>query len=118
MKLKRNLGITILSATLLLSGIGISADATTTKSGTAVSHSEKTDLPNIKILATGGTIAGSSDSDTDTTGYKAGALGVETLIEAVPQMKKVADVSGEQIANVGSQNMDNSTLLKLAKRIN
>ncbi|MGI8373060.1 asparaginase domain-containing protein, partial [Priestia megaterium] len=118
MKLKRNLGITILSATLLLSGIGISADATTTKSGTAVSYSEKTDLPNIKILATGGTIAGSSDSDTDTTGYKAGALGIETLIEAVPQMKKVADVSGEQIANVGSQNMDNSTLLKLAKRIN
>ncbi|WJX02416.1 type II asparaginase [Priestia aryabhattai] len=118
MKLKKNLGITILSAALLFSGIGLSADATTNNAKTVVNHSEKKDLPNIKILATGGTIAGSSDSDTATTGYKAGALGVETLIKAVPQMKKLADVSGEQVANIGSENMDNSTLLKLAKRIN
>lgn len=78
----------------------------------------KKDLPNIKILATGGTIAGSSDSNTDVTGYKAGALGVDVLINAVPEMKEIANVSGEQIANVGSPDVDNKVLLKLASRIN
>ncbi len=76
------------------------------------------DLPNIKILATGGTIAGSSTSNTDVTGYTAGALGIDTLINAVPEMKEVANVSGEQIANVGSPDVDNAVLLKLGKRIN
>lgn len=45
------------------------------------------DLPEVKILATGGTIAGSAPSNTQMTGYKAGALGVETLINAVPELK-------------------------------
>lgn len=40
--------------------------------------------PNVKILATGGTIAGSAASATATTGYKAGALGIDVLINAVP----------------------------------
>ncbi|MDD6382884.1 MAG: L-asparaginase, partial [Selenomonadaceae bacterium] len=43
--------------------------------------------PDVKILATGGTIAGSAASDTQTTGYKAGALGVDVLINAVPEVK-------------------------------
>ncbi len=76
------------------------------------------ELPNIKILATGGTIAGSSTSNTDVTSYTAGALGIDTLINAVPEMKEVANVSGEQIANVGSPDVDNAVLLKLGKRIN
>ena len=76
------------------------------------------DLPHIVILATGGTIAGSAASNTQTTGYKAGALGVETLIAAVPEMQKVARVDGEQIANIGSENMTSDILLKLSKRVN
>ncbi|MDR6999627.1 L-asparaginase [Neobacillus niacini] len=72
----------------------------------------------MKILATGGTIAGSASSKTDTTGYQAGVLGIETLINAVPELKQVANVCGEQIANIRSQNMDNKILLKLSKRIN
>ena len=47
-------------------------------------------LPQIKILATGGTIAGTAASATQTTGYKAGDLGIQVLIEAVPQMKEFA----------------------------
>lgn len=54
------------------------------------------DLPSVKILATGGTIAGTAASSTQTTGYKAGDLGIQTLIEAVPAMKDYANVSGEQ----------------------
>ncbi|MCI3987221.1 asparaginase domain-containing protein, partial [Bacillus vallismortis] len=89
-----------------------------TQKVSSASVSEKKDLPNIKILATGGTIAGADKSKTSTTEYKAGVVGVESLIEAVPEMKDIANVSGEQIVNVGSTNIDNKILLKLAKRIN
>ena len=76
------------------------------------------DLPDVKILATGGTIAGTAASSTQMTGYKAGDLAIQTLIDAVPAMKEIADVSGEQIVNIGSQNMTDEILLKLAKRCN
>ena len=33
--------------------------------------------PGVKILATGGTIAGSAASKTATSGYKAGSLGID-----------------------------------------
>lgn len=77
-----------------------------------------TKLPHVVILATGGTIAGSAASNTQTTGYKAGAIGVETLINAVPELKNVAQVDGEQIANIGSENMTSDIILKLSQRVN
>lgn len=91
-----------LSAAILLAAVSASA----------------ADLPNVKILATGGTIAGSAASVTQTTGYEAGKIAIQTLIDAVPQIKEVADVSGEQIVKISSNNMDTPTLLKLAKRCN
>ena len=78
----------------------------------------ETRLPHIVILATGGTIAGSAASNTQTTGYKAGALGVQTLINAVPEMSKIAHVEGEQVANIGSENMTSDIILQLSKRVN
>lgn len=42
-------------------------------------------LPNITILATGGTIAGGGDSATKSN-YTAGKVGVENLVNAVPQL--------------------------------
>ncbi len=89
-----------------------------TQKVSSASASGKKDLPNIKILATGGTIAGANKSKTSTTEYKAGVVGIESLIEAVPEMKDIANVTGEQVVNVGSTNIDNKILLKLAKRIN
>ena len=73
--------------------------------------------PKIVILATGGTIAGAAASQTE-AGYKSGAVGVDLLIQAVPQLKELADVRGEQIASIGSQDMNDEVWLKLAKRIN
>lgn len=84
----------------------------------AMSMAFAADLPQVKILATGGTIAGSAASSTQVTGYKAGALGVDVLINAVPEIKDFAEVSGEQIANIGSQDMTNDVWLKLANRCN
>lgn len=57
------------------------------------------DLPNVRILAVGGTIAGTAASSTQAS-YKADQLGVDTLIAAVPEIKNVADVKGEQFLNI------------------
>lgn len=74
-------------------------------------------LPNVTILATGGTIAGGGDSATSSS-YTAGKLGIDTLINAVPEAKKVANLTGEQVVNIGSQDMNDQVWLKLANKIN
>ena len=74
-------------------------------------------LPNIVILATGGTIAGAATTGTQ-SGYTSGAVGIDTMVAAVPGITKLANIKGEQISNVGSQDMSFDILLKLAKRIN
>src|SRR6185503_10642510 len=74
-------------------------------------------LPTIVVLATGGTIAGAASSDVQ-AGYTSGQVGVEQLLAAVPQAKKIANLRGEQIANIGSQDMNDSVWIKLATRIN
>lgn len=73
--------------------------------------------PKIRIVATGGTIAGVSTSATSSA-YSAGQVGIQSLIQAVPQMLDVADISGEQLVSIGSQDMNDEVWLKLAKRIN
>ncbi|HKS12572.1 MAG TPA: type II asparaginase [Pseudomonas sp.] len=75
-------------------------------------------LPNVAVLATGGTIAGTAPSATQTTGYQSGVLTAQALIASVPSIGQVANLSAEQVANVGSDNVDNEILLTLAKRVN
>jgi L-asparaginase len=73
--------------------------------------------PNIVILATGGTIAGAAATGTQ-SGYTSGAVGIDTMIAGVPGITDLANIKGEQISNVGSQDMSFDILLKVAKRIN
>lgn len=73
--------------------------------------------PNIVILATGGTIAGAAASGTQAA-YTSGAVTIDAMIAAVPGIKDMANIKGEQISNVGSQDMSFEIMLKLAKRIN
>src|SRR4029079_8412395 len=73
--------------------------------------------PNVVILATGGTIAGAAATGTQ-SGYTSGAVTIDAMLNAVPGIDKLATVKGEQIANVGSQDITFDILLKLAKRIN
>lgn len=70
----------------------------------------------IAILGTGGTIAGFIDSTIATTGYTAGAIDIDVLIKAVPQIRDLADISWEQIANIDSSNMCDEIWLRLAKK--
>ena len=72
---------------------------------------------NIVILATGGTIAGAAATGTQ-SGYTSGAVTIDAMIKAVPGITDLANIKGEQIANVGSQDMSFDILLKVAKRIN
>ena len=74
-------------------------------------------LPDVVVLATGGTIAGAASSDV-TAGYTSGQVGVEQLLAAVPQAAKLAKLRGEQVSNIGSQDMDDAVWLALAKRVN
>lgn len=74
-------------------------------------------LPRIIILATGGTIAGAGTS-ADRAGYTAGKIPVEDLIGSIPTVKKIATITGEQVASVGSQDMTIEIWKKLAIRAN
>jgi len=73
--------------------------------------------PTIYVLATGGTIAGQGATEV-TAGYKAGAITVDELLSAVPEIKDIANIKAEQVANIGSQDMNDEVWLKLGKRVN
>jgi L-asparaginase len=74
-------------------------------------------LPRVIILATGGTIAGAGAS-ADRAGYTAGKIPIDDLIGGIPAVKKIANITGEQVASVGSQDMTIDIWEKLAIRIN
>jgi L-asparaginase len=73
--------------------------------------------PNVTILATGGTIAGAAATGTQ-SGYTSGSVGIDTMIAGVPGITDLATIKGEQISQVGSQDMSFEILLKVAKRVN
>jgi L-asparaginase len=110
-RISNPLVITALAFALAVSSVSpVLAQATTT--------SAPAKQANIVILATGGTIAGTGATSTTTVGYTAAKVGVDRLIEAVPELKKVAHVRGEQVFQVASENMTDDLWLKLGKRVN
>lgn len=74
-------------------------------------------LPRVIILATGGTIAGTGAS-AERAGYTAGKIPIDELVGAIPAVKKIANISGEQISSIGSQDMTIDIWKKLAVRAN
>src|ERR1044072_1764068 len=73
--------------------------------------------PNIIIRPTGGTIAGAAATGTQ-AGYKSGAVTIDAMIAAGPGLADMANIKGEQVENVGTQDQSFDIMLKLAKRIN
>lgn len=73
--------------------------------------------PKIHILATGGTIAGTGASAT-ATNYTAGQVAISALLEAVPGINEIAEITGEQVVKIGSQDMTDEVWLILANKIN
>ena len=70
--------------------------------------------PRIRLLATGGTIAGAQTEGG--RGYHAASLSIEALVAAVPQLSALAQLEVEQVAAIGSQDMDERVWLQLAAR--
>jgi L-asparaginase len=73
-------------------------------------------LPNVTIFATGGTIASQGSSNTQTVGYSIG-LGVENLIDAVPEILNISNIAGYQTSNVDSGSINETILLSLTHSI-
>ncbi|MGA7316758.1 MAG: type II asparaginase [Silvibacterium sp.] len=84
---------------------------------THLSPAQVKKLPNVVILATGGTIAGAATTGTQAS-YTSGAVTIDAMVAAVPGIRDLANIRGEQISNVGSQDMTLDIMLTLAKRIN
>lgn len=82
-----------------------------------IGYGQTKKLPNVVILATGGTIAGAGASSTESA-YTSGQVKIEAMIDAVPNIRDLANLRGEQVANVGSQDMSVKVWLDLTKRIN
>jgi len=86
--------------------------------GALAQTAPKTQLPVVWVLSTGGTIAGQGSSSTDLSNYQPGTLRGEDLVKAVPEIRNVADVKVEQVANVNSSDLTIANWLTLANRIN
>src|SRR5271170_5809120 len=83
----------------------------------SVASAQTKQLPNIVILATGGTIAGAAATGTQAA-YTSGAVTIDAMLAAVPGIRDLANIKGEKISNVGSQDITLDLMLTLAKRIN
>jgi L-asparaginase len=75
-------------------------------------------LPGIAILATGGTIAGEAADASKTSGYKAGVVGVDKLVDAVPALAQIGRIRAEQVASIDSKDMTPALWATLADRVN
>ena len=76
-------------------------------------------IQKVVVLGTGGTIAGTAASASDHTGYTAGQLGVQHLLDAVPGLNDAlqgAALVGEQVAQLASKDMHHATWQALALR--
>lgn len=74
-------------------------------------------LPHVRVVATGGTIAGRAPAPDQLSNYRSGAIPVEELLADVPGLERVARVSAEQFSNTGSTGITPGDWLRLAQRI-
>lgn len=98
----------LLIATLAVATLGVPA--------TFAQNAPDTNISKVLVLATGGTIAGKA-SGTSEIGYDAGQVTGNDLIAAVPGIEKLADISTDQVSNIGSQDMNDKVWIDLANRI-
>lgn len=70
----------------------------------------------IVVLATGGTIAGTSASSSDHFGYTAAQIGIVQLLSGVPLLSG-APIESEQVAQIDSKDMSHAIWQSLALRV-
>src|SRR5262245_29787487 len=94
-----SMAVTLASAALAVTGIS------TAHAQTQSNAAKK----NVRVLATGGTIAGAGQASGSS--YKAGVVPIGEILRAVPGLNDIANVSAEQVANVGSYDVDEALWL-------
>lgn len=77
---------------------------------------EQNSLPNIHILACGGTIAGLAASPVDFMGYTAGAAGIDSLLAKIPEIAALAEITADDYCAIASENATPELWLGLARR--
>jgi L-asparaginase len=75
-------------------------------------------LPRVRVIATGGTIAGVQDAPGTLGGYRAGTRSVSEIVQSVPELTRFAEIETEQFLNVASPEIVPAQWLSLSKRIN
>ena len=75
-------------------------------------------LPTIKIIATGGTIAGKATTSTATIDYQSGVLDIDVILGSIPDLQKKANLEYEQLYKIDSVDMTTERLLQLSKHVN
>lgn len=102
--------------------LGLVAAMTAASFSASPAFAAADDKPNIAILATGGTIASRGANSMALTDYGSSAgmrpVGIQALVDAVPEITTIADITGEQVFNVGSSKLSIDNWLTLAKRTN
>lgn len=71
---------------------------------------------NIVIIATGGTIAGVGDSSYASK-YASGKITITQIIESNPGLNDLANLKGEQLLQMSSENMNDDSWLTIARRV-
>lgn len=101
----------VLLTVMLASPLWLAAGDSPAKS----QHPHVPTVKNVRVLATGGTIAGSGQGSSSS--YRAGVVPIGDILRAVPGLIDIANVSAEQVANVGSYDMDEALWLRLLSRV-
>lgn len=73
---------------------------------------------NVVVVATGGTIAGAGVSSTNSATYTAAKVPVDALLNAVPQIQNLANVTGVQALQIASESITDKELLTIARKVN
>jgi L-asparaginase len=118
---------TVVQDAMLIAGLVVSASALNGTSAWAADAAQNGTMiaakttsaaatPRILVLATGGTISGTADPRS-AIGYNSGNVLGQDLVRGVPGIEKLANISAEQISNVGSQDMSDKIWFQLAHRI-
>lgn len=76
------------------------------------------ELPNVKLFTTGGTIASKGADRQALMEYSAGRVTPDELIADLPELEQIAKVSYSEISNIGSGSVGTEILLQLAREIN
>ncbi|MBT2757430.1 asparaginase [Mesobacillus foraminis] len=105
-KVKQTLSV-MTASTLLLAGATavvteVNPKKVTYAAANEASAKQGADLPKVQVIGTGGTISGKSTDETSFISYRSGSLAIKDMVDELPNVEKMADVSTTQFGNKGS----------------